>query len=73
MSRPLVSVYDPASASAVAQANLPTVMTAPIRPDVVHYVHTLMAKNKRQPYAVSLKAGMQVKTCNCSNACIMYA
>lgn len=59
MSRPLVSVYDPASASAVAQANLPTVMTAPIRPDVVHYVHTLMAKNKRQPYAVSLKAGMQ--------------
>ena len=28
--------------------------------DVVHYVHTLMAKNARQAYAVSLKAGHQV-------------
>ena len=36
------------------------VFTAPIRSDVVHYVHTLMAKNARQAYAVSLKAGHQV-------------
>lgn len=59
MSRPLVSVYDVSSADkAVAQATLPAVMTAPIRGDVVQYVHTLMAKNKRQPYAVNKDAGM---------------
>jgi len=39
---------------------LPAVFTAPIRSDVVHYVHTLMAKNKRQAYAVSQYAGMAV-------------
>jgi large subunit ribosomal protein L4e len=61
MSRPLVSVYSPEAADAVvATVVLPAVFTAPIRSDVVHYVHTLMAKNKRQAYAVSLKAGHQV-------------
>jgi len=35
------------------------VFTAPIRADVVQYVHTLIAKNARQAYAVSLKAGHQ--------------
>jgi len=60
MSRPLVSVYDPENADAVvATVTLPAVFTAPIRADVVHYVHTLMAKNARQAYAVSLKAGHQ--------------
>ncbi|CAM9161179.1 unnamed protein product [Ectocarpus fasciculatus] len=60
MSRPLVSVFDVSSADkAVAQATLPAVMTAPIRGDVVQYVHTLMAKNKRQPYAVNKMSGMQ--------------
>jgi len=59
MSRPLVSVFDVANAdTGVAQATLPAVMTAPIRPDIVHYVHTLMAKNRRQPYAVDSEAGM---------------
>ncbi len=38
---------------------LPAIFTAPIRPDVVHDVHTRMAKNKRQPYAVSKYAGHQ--------------
>jgi large subunit ribosomal protein L4e len=38
---------------------LPAVFKAPIRPDVVNFVHTNMAKNKRQPYAVSRKAGHQ--------------
>mmetsp|Transcript_23880 Transcript_23880/g.21722 ORF Transcript_23880/g.21722 Transcript_23880/m.21722 type:complete len:384 (+) Transcript_23880:61-1212(+) len=59
MSRPLVSVYDPEITDAVvATVTLPAVFTAPIRSDVVHYVHTLMAKNKRQPYAVTAEAGM---------------
>ncbi|KAK8002799.1 hypothetical protein PG989_002518, partial [Apiospora arundinis] len=38
---------------------MPTVFTSPIRPDIVQQVHTGMAKNKRQPYAVSEKAGHQ--------------
>jgi large subunit ribosomal protein L4e len=35
------------------------VFTAPIRSDVIHDVHTLMAKNARQAYAVGLVSGMQ--------------
>ncbi|MCE7766669.1 50S ribosomal protein L4, partial [Pseudomonas putida] len=38
---------------------LPAVMKAPIRPDVVTYVHANISKNSRQPYAVSKKAGHQ--------------
>lgn len=38
---------------------LPAVFTAPIRQDVIQFVHTNMAKNKRQPYAVSERAGHQ--------------
>lgn len=62
MSRPIVSVFDTEAAdSVVGTVTLPAVFTAPIRSDVVHYVHTLMAKNKRQAYAVSQKAGHQVR------------
>jgi len=35
-------------------------MTAPLRSDLVQFVHTNMAKNARQAYAVSIKAGKQV-------------
>mmetsp|Transcript_7996 Transcript_7996/g.13294 ORF Transcript_7996/g.13294 Transcript_7996/m.13294 type:complete len:388 (+) Transcript_7996:46-1209(+) len=59
MSRPVVSVFDIDAADKVAgSVTLPAVFTAPIRSDVVHYVHTLMAKNKRQAYAVTARAGM---------------
>jgi large subunit ribosomal protein L4e len=37
---------------------MPAVFLAPIRQDIVHFVHTSMAKNKRQPYAVKYYAGM---------------
>jgi len=58
MSRPLVSVYDPEIADAVVgTVTLPAVFTAPIRSDVVHFVHTQIAKNARQAYAVKNKAG----------------
>jgi large subunit ribosomal protein L4e len=61
MSRPVVSVFEIDAADNVGSTvTLPAVFTAPIRADVVHYVHTLMAKNKRQAYAVSTFAGMQV-------------
>jgi len=59
-SRPLVGVYtNDAKAKVEQHVTLPAVMTAPIRPDVVHSVHTRMAKNRRQPYAVSRYAGHQ--------------
>lgn len=38
---------------------LTQVFNSPIRPDIVQSVHTGVAKNKRQPYAVSEKAGHQ--------------
>uniref|UniRef100_A0A8B9QHM7 Ribosomal protein L4 n=1 Tax=Apteryx owenii TaxID=8824 RepID=A0A8B9QHM7_APTOW len=38
---------------------LPAVFKAPIRPDVVNFVHTNLRKNNRQPYAVSELAGHQ--------------
>ena len=38
---------------------LPAVFSAPIRPDLVSFVHTNIAKNARQAYAVSEDAGHQ--------------
>lgn len=49
-----------ATGPAAAYVTLPMVMTGPIRPDVVQDVFTRMSKNRRQPYAVSKYAGMQV-------------
>jgi large subunit ribosomal protein L4e len=43
----------------VGTVKLPAVFQAPVRPDVVTFVHTNIAKNARQPYAVSIKAGHQ--------------
>ena len=57
-SRPLVAIQSIDEGSS-EQANLPAVFTAPIRPDIVRQVHTGLAKNKRQPYAVKFEAGMQ--------------
>ena len=48
-----------AEATAGASVAQPAVFLAPIRPDIVQYVHTNMNKNKRQAYAVSEKAGHQ--------------
>eukprot|EP01135_Chromosphaera_perkinsii_P004802 Nk52_evm33s296 gene=Nk52_evmTU33s296 len=57
--RPLVSVHSAEEAKVASQVTLPAVFKAPIRPDVVLDVHTSMAKNKRQAYAVSKYAGHQ--------------
>ena len=56
--RPLVSVFSTEGKSG-AQVTLPAVFLAPIRPDIVNFVHTNMNKNARQAYAVSRNAGMQ--------------
>lgn len=57
--RPRVSVYGVDGTKADNNLALPAVFRAPIRPDIVNFVHSEMAKNKRQPYAVSEKAGHQ--------------
>jgi large subunit ribosomal protein L4e len=56
--RPLVSVFD-ASGAASGSATLPAVFTAPLRPDVVQFVHTQINKNARQAYSVNIGAGHQ--------------
>jgi len=56
--RPLVGVYTD-NKSQTSTVVLPGVLTAPIRSDIVQDVHDRMAKNKRQPYAVSKYAGHQ--------------
>ncbi|KAH7699913.1 Protein RPL-4, partial [Aphelenchoides avenae] len=57
--RPLVTVYNEKNEPTGAQVKLPAVFRAPIRPDVVNFVHDQIRKNKRQPYAVSTAAGHQ--------------
>merc|ERR1712078_78508 len=59
-SRPVVSVYSSESGkeceSGVA---MPDVFSTPIRNDIVHYVHSRLAKNRRQGHAVFFKAGAE--------------
>jgi len=57
--RPLVTVYSEKNEATGTQVKLPAVFTTPIRPDVVNFIHDQLRKNKRQPYAVSTKAGHQ--------------
>ncbi|KAK4192999.1 ribosomal protein L4 domain-containing protein [Podospora australis] len=58
-SRPTVTILGADGKATGATEVLPKVFGAPIRPDIVKHVHTGMAKNKRQPYSVSEKAGHQ--------------
>merc|ERR1711909_419 len=57
--RPLVSVYDEKGTASGSSITLPAVFKAPIRPDVVNFVHDQIGKNHRQPYAVNRFAGEQ--------------
>ena len=57
--RPLVSVFSLEGAKS-GETQLPDVFTAPMRPDIVQFVHTNMNKNNRQAYSVSPWAGKQV-------------
>merc|ERR1712072_587720 len=56
--RPVVTVQS-TSDEAGKQVELPAVFLAPIRPDIVQFVHTSMNKNRRQAYAVNKDAGHQ--------------
>lgn len=57
--RPLVSVFNQDGVTTSGSVTLPVVLTTPIRPDLVHFVHTNVSKNSRQPYSVSRRAGHQ--------------
>ncbi|XP_023225124.1 60S ribosomal protein L4-B-like [Centruroides sculpturatus] len=57
--RPLISVYSDKNEPSGSSISLPAVFKAPIRPDIVNFVHMNMAKNRRHPYAVSKAAGHQ--------------
>jgi len=57
--RPQVSVQKADAEAKAVQLKMPSVFLAPIRPDIVQFVHTNMRKNARQAYAVSDTAGMQ--------------
>ena len=52
-------------AASGVNVSLPAVFRAPIRPDVVNFVHDQMAKNGRQPYAVNKDAGKCCSVASC--------
>eukprot|EP00995_Heteronema_vittatum_P006232 NODE_198_length_1657_cov_1045.016169_g136_i0.p1 GENE.NODE_198_length_1657_cov_1045.016169_g136_i0~~NODE_198_length_1657_cov_1045.016169_g136_i0.p1 ORF type:complete len:407 (+),score=200.23 NODE_198_length_1657_cov_1045.016169_g136_i0:82-1302(+) len=54
--RPLVTVRG-AGEEAATSLPLPSVYNTPVRVDLVQFVHSKMALNKRQPYAVNRRAG----------------
>ena len=55
--RQSVSVYNADNGESGATLAMPSVFASPIRSDVVNFVHTNMAKNKRQAHAVMFQAG----------------
>jgi len=57
--RPLVNVYSEKRELTGNTIKLPAVFRAPIRTDIVQFVHTNVRKNRRQPYGVSREAGHQ--------------
>lgn len=56
--RPQVSVYN-VSGQVSGSVELPEVFTTAVRLDLINFVHTNMAKNARQAYAVSMNSGYQ--------------
>ena len=52
-----MTVYDDKGQSTGKSVVLPAVFRAPIRTDIVNFVHDQMRRNKRQAHAVSTKAG----------------
>jgi len=57
--RPLITVYSEKSEATDKKVLLPAVFKAPIRPDIVSFIHDQISKNRRQASGVSIMAGMQ--------------
>jgi len=59
-SRPVVSVYKSDNSKEIVDSiAMPGVFTVPIRDDLVHFVHSNLAKNRRQGHAAFYKAGQE--------------
>merc|ERR1719386_412863 len=59
-SRPVVSVYSSENGNELESGvAMPAVFSTPIRNDIIHYVHSRLAKNRRQGHAVFFKAGAE--------------
>merc|ERR1712167_313524 len=60
-SRPVVSVYNTGASDVSVKTcvPMPGVFSVPIRNDLVHFVHSNLAKNRRQGHAVFFKAGQE--------------
>jgi large subunit ribosomal protein L4e len=60
LARPVVSIFNHANGTEVTGNHpLPGVFNAPIRLDIVHFVHSNLAKNSRQAHGVDPDAGMK--------------
>ena len=58
--RPVVSIFNHAEANSVSgETRLPGVFTAPLRPDVVSFVHDQLGRNSRQAHGINFFAGMK--------------
>jgi len=58
--RPVVSIFNHAEANSVTgETRLPGVFTAPLRPDVVAFVHDQLGRNSRQAHGINYLAGMK--------------
>merc|ERR1712045_607246 len=57
--RPQITVYSEKNEATDAPVCLPAVFKAPIRPDIVSFIHHEVAKNHRQAYSVNRDAGHQ--------------
>merc|ERR1712113_1146454 len=57
--RPQITVYSEKNEATDAPVCLPAVFKAPIRPDIVSFIHHEVAKNHRQAYSVNKDAGHQ--------------
>merc|ERR1712117_874782 len=57
--RPQITVYSEKNEATDAPGCLPAVFKAPIRPDIVSFIHHEVAKNHRQAYCVNRDAGHQ--------------
>merc|ERR1711935_1252481 len=58
--RPVVSVYNHEDGKELESGvAMPDVFSTPIRNDIVHYIHSRLAKNRRQGHAVYWEAGAE--------------
>jgi len=55
--RPVVSVFSAENGEKSGSVKTPAVFSAPLRPDIIRFIHTNMAKNKRQAQGVKFEAG----------------